>query len=101
MIPKRSRLLPTSFPKKAGVAIRTPLFVVKRRENTLGHNRFGVIVSATQEPSSVGRHAIRRRILQRAIKLPARSSDYLFIATGRAQTYTKERLDHSFHLIFQ
>ncbi len=79
MIPRRSRLKTSSFPRTAPFLWRSAGFSLKFVPNKLAYDRYGVIIPAAAVRSAVARHRLKRRLLALAAKLPASGRDLLFL----------------------
>ena len=84
MIPRKLRLPPKAFPRRAERTVASPLFTAKISKNTLFHNRFAVVVGKAVEKRAVYRNRIRRSILNAARTWPNMHADILFIVLKKA-----------------
>ncbi len=92
MIPRRSRLKVSSFPRTAPFLHRAPGFSLKFTPNNLAYNRYGVIIPAAAVRSAAARHRLKRRLLALAVKLPAAGRDLLFLVR-KDQTWQELQME--------
>ena len=93
MLAKKARLPIQSLSVHAVGRITTSYFSVKVFRNTLGHNRFGVIISAKNVKKAARRHELKRRILGRVTQWPGGGKDILFILTQKAEGASKKEIN--------
>jgi RNase P protein component len=99
MIGRTQRLSIQQFPRAAARVSLLPNFVVKYSKNTLGYNRFGVIVPIAFDTRSSKRHYWKRQILARVIKWPRVSTDFLFLLK-KQEKFSGELLSEVLHGFF-
>jgi len=63
--------------------VSSPHFVVRVTHNELGHNRFGVIISAKVNSKSTQRHRLKRFILAEVKSWPSWSRDLILVVLGQ------------------
>jgi ribonuclease P protein component len=93
MLARSERIPGKEFPRNATKIFAAPGLAVKAAPNGRRGNRFGFILSAKTEKSSVRRHELKRRIMARARKLPARGLDLLFIVLRPEELRVRGKID--------
>ncbi len=96
-LPPYERLLDTN-------TIKNRFFILKLSQNSLGHNRYGFVVTKTISRSAVDRNKIKRRIRACIEELhPSLKGDHdmLFIVRKDALAVTRGALYDTIHNIFQ
>ena len=87
MIPKKLRLPKDQFFKKNN-GVTTPICVIKFKANSLGHNRFAVVVSSKVEAKSTLRHLIKRRFFAVLKNWPNLGLDLIIIALPEVKNFS-------------
>ncbi len=70
----------------------SPFFKLLVGQNSLGHNRFGVVVSVAVDLRATERHRLKRVLIEAVREWPAFSSDFVFIVGKRARGVSRELL---------
>lgn len=97
MLPKIYRL-PTTIKLDNPKHVATPFFRISIQENTLGHNRFGFVVSKKIDSRAVVRNRLKR-VLREAVKdvtQAGKGTDILFIVT---KTFLEEKSENIFTIV--
>ncbi len=68
----------------------SPWFLLKSKKNSVGHNRFGVIISASAVRKSTQRHFWKRQILESFRHWPNLQKDFLVIVSPRTENAKSE-----------
>ena len=92
MLARRFRLPIKEFRNQPKKVISTPIFLVKFSNNSLGYNRFGVIISNKIVNSAVRRNYWKRRIVHSIELWPKIGRDVLFTANPGLDEVSKDEL---------
>ncbi len=71
----------------------SPQFLLKSRKNTVGRNRFAIIISNQAVPKSARRHFFKRFFASRMAAWPNIGRDCIIIASPRLGAATREILE--------
>lgn len=79
MLKKAFRLPIAEFKRNRSRTVSSEFFSLKFSPNKVGHNRFGVILSAKSVPKSTVRHLVKRKVIAFCAGLPNCQTDFLFV----------------------
>ncbi len=97
MFLRRMRLPREEFSKFAGCRGRRdalPYFLIKAKRNTVGHNRFGIVVGSAVVRQSTRRNFLKRHIRNAVARWPESKSDFLVIARPAASAHPRDALSY-------
>ncbi len=93
MLPRKSRLPSKEMGQGFHKVFSSPLFLLKARANTVGRNRFAVIIANRAIPKSTSRHSLKRFLSSRLGKIPEKGTDFIIIASPRINATSPKELD--------
>ena len=95
MFLKRMRLPREEFSKFAGHRGEQgafPYFLIKTKRNTVGHNRFGIVVGGAVVRQSTRRNFLKRRIRSAVARWSESALDFLVIVRPAASANPRDAL---------
>ena len=101
MISKKLRLPRQRFSERPTSRIGSDYFLLKVFKNELGHNRFGVVISAKVDKRSSRRNFWRRVILDYAKQQTDFGKDLVIIVSPRIRKLTKSMAEQELGEIFK
>ncbi|GEM_PF-1872266 len=101
MISKKARLPKQKFFARPLNQTRSEYFSLKNFRNELGHNRFGLIISARVDKRSSLRHFWRRLILEYVKGQPDAHQDFLITASPRLRELSADQIRAELEKVFR
>ncbi|MFA6354601.1 MAG: ribonuclease P protein component [Candidatus Paceibacterota bacterium] len=90
MLARKFRLPIPEFKSQKSKLVRLPpYFSTRSRGNSIGHNRFAIVISAKLIAKSTERHYFKRRVIENLKKWPNLNSDFLFIVVAPIKNLKK------------
>jgi ribonuclease P protein component len=92
MVPFKNRLPRDAFRARGYRVVSTPFFSLRTKDNELGVNRIGVVVSKSIDKRATRRNFWERQAKDQLLKAPNFGKDFIFIAFPTIQKISRQEL---------